>query len=134
MGQNGAEWGRMGQNGAEWGRIGLNGAEWGRMGQNALSIKGLFATFSKLTFSLTTLSITTLCHECRYAECIGIILKIDWLIASTACLVCLVSSVSGCRKNALVRGSACSRCITKLEQSTFLRYPWLSNGFYVLIC
>jgi hypothetical protein len=38
----------------------------------------------------------------------------------TACLVCMVSTVSGCRKNALGRPSAKSRHITKLEQSTFL--------------
>jgi hypothetical protein len=39
----------------------------------------------------------------------------------TACLVCLVCTVSGCCKNPLGRGSASSRQITKLEQSTFLR-------------
>jgi hypothetical protein len=33
-------------------------------------------------------------------------------------------SVSGRRKNALGRGSASSGLITKLEQSTFLRYLW----------
>jgi hypothetical protein len=41
-------------------------------------------------------------------------------MASTTCLVCLVSTVSGCHENALGRGSASSRHITKLEQSTFV--------------
>ncbi len=43
-------------------------------------------------------------------------------MACTACLVCLVSTVSGCHKNILGRASASSRHITKLEQSTFLSY------------
>jgi len=46
--------------------------------------------------------------------------KIDQLMVCTACLVCLVSTVSGCHKNAIGRGSATSQHITKLEQSTFL--------------
>ena len=37
----------------------------------------------------------------------------------TAFLVCLVSIVSGCRKNALGRGSASSGHISELEQSRF---------------
>jgi hypothetical protein len=37
-----------------------------------------------------------------------------------ACLACLVITVSGRHNNALGRGSASSRHITKLEQSTFL--------------
>jgi hypothetical protein len=37
----------------------------------------------------------------------------------TACLVCLVCSVSGHLKNTLARASASSGHITKLEQSTF---------------
>ncbi len=45
-------------------------------------------------------------------------------MACTACLVCLVSSVSGCCNNVLGRGSACSGHITNLEQSAFLRYLW----------
>jgi len=45
----------------------------------------------------------------------------------TTCLVCLDSTVSGCCKNALVRVSASSGHITKLEQSTFLRYLWLQQ-------
>ncbi len=45
-------------------------------------------------------------------------------MAHTACLVCLVSTVSGCPKNTLRRASASSGLITKLEQSTFLRYLW----------
>ncbi len=56
--------------------------------------------------------------------------EIDWLMARTTCLVCLVSSVSGCLKNALRRGSASNGHITKLEQSTFLRYLW----FYHFVC
>jgi hypothetical protein len=46
--------------------------------------------------------------------------KIDWLMALTACLVCIVSTVSGRYKNALGKGTASSGHITKLEQSTFL--------------
>jgi hypothetical protein len=41
-------------------------------------------------------------------------------MARASCLVCLVSTVSGHCKNALGRGSASSRHITKLKQSTFL--------------
>ncbi len=37
----------------------------------------------------------------------------------TACLVCLFSTVSGLRKNALGRGSASSRHITKIQHSKF---------------
>jgi len=40
-------------------------------------------------------------------------------MARTACLVCFVSTVSGCSKNALGRRSASNRHITKLEQSRF---------------
>ncbi len=40
-------------------------------------------------------------------------------MAHTACLVCLVSTVSGCCKNAVRRGSASSRNIIKLEQPRF---------------
>jgi hypothetical protein len=39
----------------------------------------------------------------------------------TACLDCLVSTVSGGCKNALGRGRTSSQHITKLEQSTYLR-------------
>ncbi len=46
-------------------------------------------------------------------------------MSHTACLVCLVSTVSGGCKNSLGRTSASSRHITKLEQSTFLRYLWV---------
>ncbi len=46
--------------------------------------------------------------------------KIDWLMAHTACRVCLVSTVSGCHKNVLGKGSASSQHITKLKQPTFL--------------
>jgi len=38
---------------------------------------------------------------------------------SPACLVCLVSAVRGCHKNALGRGSASGKHI-KLEHSTYL--------------
>jgi hypothetical protein len=48
--------------------------------------------------------------------------NIDWLLTHTACLVCLVSTVSGHCKNALGRGIASSEHKTKLEQSTFLRF------------
>jgi hypothetical protein len=43
-------------------------------------------------------------------------------MASTARLVCLVSTVSRHHKNTFRRASASGRHITKLEQSTFLRY------------
>jgi hypothetical protein len=52
--------------------------------------------------------------------------KIDSLMAHTACLVCLVSTVSGLSKNALGRGNASNGHITKLEQS---RYLWSMNTF-----
>ncbi len=45
-------------------------------------------------------------------------------MACTACLDCLVSTVSGCCKNTLGRASTNSWHVTKLEQSTFLRYLW----------
>ncbi len=45
-------------------------------------------------------------------------------MAHTACLDCLVSTVSGCCKNTLGTGIASSEYITKLEQSKFLRYIW----------
>ncbi len=45
--------------------------------------------------------------------------KIDILMACSACLVCLVSTVEGCHKNMLGRGSACSMHTTQIEQSTF---------------
>ncbi len=41
-------------------------------------------------------------------------------MAHTACLVCMVSTVSGHCKNALRKGSVGGQRITKLEQSTFL--------------
>ncbi len=40
-------------------------------------------------------------------------------------MFCLVSTVSGCCENTLVRAIASSGHITKLEQSTFLGYLWL---------
>jgi hypothetical protein len=43
--------------------------------------------------------------------------KINWLMARTSCLVCLVGTVSGCHKNALGKGSTSSQHITKFEQS-----------------
>jgi hypothetical protein len=43
-------------------------------------------------------------------------------MAHTACLVCLVSTFSGCYRNVLGGASDSSGHITKLEQSTFLRY------------
>ncbi len=55
---------------------------------------------------------------------IDIIIKIDCLMTHTACLVCLVSTVSGCHKNTLRRANASGGHITKFEQTTFLRYIW----------
>jgi hypothetical protein len=46
-------------------------------------------------------------------------------MARTACLACLVRTVSGRYKNTLRRVSASSGHITKLEQSTLLRYLWV---------
>ncbi len=48
----------------------------------------------------------------------------------TTCLVCLVSTVSDCHKNALGRPSPSNGHITKLEQSTFLQ---ISMG-YTQVC
>jgi hypothetical protein len=52
-------------------------------------------------------------------------------MACPACLVCLVSTVSGCCKNVLGRGSSSSGHITKLDPSTFLRYLWFSLKSYI---
>jgi hypothetical protein len=46
--------------------------------------------------------------------------KIDWLMAHTALFVWLVSTVNGCSKNALERGSASSRHIKNLSNLDFL--------------
>ncbi len=54
-------------------------------------------------------------------------------MACTACLVCLVSTVSGHCKNTLGRASTSSGHITKLEQSTFLRYLWRLYTDYIQI-
>jgi hypothetical protein len=43
-------------------------------------------------------------------------------MARTAWLIYWISTASDHRKNALRRASASSRHITKLEQSTFIRY------------
>ncbi len=55
--------------------------------------------------------------------------KIDWLMARTACLVCLISTVSGhskkMKRKKAWRCGASSRHITKLKQSIFFRYLWL---------
>jgi len=56
----------------------------------------------------------------------------DWLMAHTACLVCLVSIVSGHSKNALGRGSSSNGHITKLEQSTFLSISMVCGEFIFL--
>ncbi len=48
-------------------------------------------------------------------------------MAHIDCLVCLDSAVSGSYRNALGRGSASHRHITKLDQSTFL---WISMGMF----
>ncbi len=55
-------------------------------------------------------------------------------MAHIACLVCLVSTVSGHFKKALGRGSVSSGHITKLEQSTFLRYQWFHYCKTSLLC
>ncbi len=49
-------------------------------------------------------------------------LKKDCFMSRSTSLVCLVSSVSGRYKNSLGKASASSGHITKLEQSTVLRY------------
>jgi hypothetical protein len=41
-------------------------------------------------------------------------------MACTTCLVCLVSTVSGCHKNTLERASACSRHKKNLSNLLFL--------------
>jgi len=53
-------------------------------------------------------------------------------MAHTTCLVCLLSAVSGCRKNALERGSASSGHITKLEQSIFSLDIYGASALHVL--
>jgi hypothetical protein len=61
--------------------------------------------------------------KAQYGRPIDIMLKIECLMACTNCLVCLVSTVFvAALKNTLRRASTSSRLITKLEQSTFLRY------------
>jgi hypothetical protein len=56
----------------------------------------------------------------------------DWLMAHTACLVCLVSIVSGHSKNALGRGSSSNGHITKFDQSTFLSISMVCGEFIFL--
>ena len=46
-------------------------------------------------------------------------------MARTTYPVSLISTVSGHHKNTLARASTSNRHITKLEQSTFLRYLWV---------
>jgi hypothetical protein len=78
----------------------------------------LKAVFPLAKFSAimpATLDCTCLGHLGEHDH--RILRKIDGLMAHTTCLVCLVSTVSGCHKNALGRGSTSSRHITKLEQS-----------------
>ncbi len=53
-------------------------------------------------------------------------------MAHTACLVCLVSIVSGQSKNALGRGNSSNGHITKLEQSTFLSMSMVCGEFIFL--
>jgi hypothetical protein len=59
-------------------------------------------------------------------------------MAHTACLVCLVSSVSGHHKDALGRGSISSGQITKFQQSTLLQVSMaltlqsVSISYYIL--
>ncbi len=48
-------------------------------------------------------------------------------MARTACLVCLVCTVSGRCKNLLGRASISCGHKAKLEQSTFLRYLWIEH-------
>ncbi len=50
--------------------------------------------------------------------------KIDWLLACTACLVCIISTVSGCRKKLKMPSEDSSGHITKLKQSILFRYLW----------
>ena len=60
--------------------------------------------------------------------------KIDWLMADTTCLVCLICTVSGrCKKGkCLGRCGASSRHTTKLKQSIFFRYLWIAQWFIFL--
>ncbi len=50
--------------------------------------------------------------------------KIDWLMSCTSHLVCLVSIVSGCRKNVLGRGNTSRGHIKNLSNILFFRYLW----------
>jgi hypothetical protein len=54
-------------------------------------------------------------------------------MACTTCYVFLASTVSHHHKNTLGRASDCSGHITKLEQSTFLRYLWLISRVFLFI-
>ena len=47
-------------------------------------------------------------------------------MAHTACLVGLVSAVSGCRKNSMEEQALVVDTKKKLEQYTFLRYLWFA--------
>ncbi len=46
--------------------------------------------------------------------------KIDWLMAHTTCLICLINTVNGCSRKSLGRGGASSGHIKNLKQSIFL--------------
>ncbi len=93
-------------------------------------LHGLLKFFSSLAVWLyMSVAAIMLLHD--WIKIIDIILKIDWLMAHTACLVCLVSTVSGRCKNALGKRSASSGHITKLEQSPFLRYLWIKCSHFV---
>jgi len=58
------------------------------------------------------------CHTHRHH------IKKGWLMACTTCLVCLVSTASGCRKNTLGRLSACSGHITRAFAIAFVLWDW----------
>ncbi len=57
-------------------------------------------------------------------------------MAGTTCLVCLLSTVSGCCKITIGRDSASSGYIAKLEQSTFLDIYGTkqASATYFLLC
>ncbi len=55
------------------------------------------------------------------------------IMVNNCCLVCLISTASGRSKKCLGTCGACSRDITKLEQSIFFRYLCSKDSKFMLI-
>ena len=102
----------------------------------------MFASLPKVAAQVVKQSNNDPKFDCLYHRHLR---KIDWLMAHTAYIVCLVSTVSGSHKNALGKDIASSRHIPKLERSRiFFRYLWFKSSchthhkriadFYKAIC